>query len=65
MGRTAYRAPQGWLSRPQAAKYLGLSEKVFRHRARRHGLVSKIDRGVNIYRVEDIEAFARLSDDVQ
>lgn len=65
MARPVYRPPSGWISRPQAAKYLGKSEKVFRYLAKRQGLSYRIDRGVHIYRIDDIEALARLDDDVQ
>ncbi len=58
--RTPHIVPKGWVNRSQAARYLGVSEWKWVQLVQKHALLTRLDKGVNIYRISDVEAMARI-----
>ncbi len=50
----------GWVTRRNAAQFLGCSEWKFAKLARKYNVKNKKDRGVYIYDVADVEALAAM-----
>jgi len=57
--RTPYKGKPGYMTRVQAARYLGVSDWMFRQHVSSFNLPEKKHRGVFIYQNEDIENLAR------
>jgi hypothetical protein len=58
--RTPHIAHPGYFSRGQACEYLGLPGTTFRQLIDKYGVPSIKEKGSLIYKIEDIEALARV-----
>lgn len=55
MMRVPHIPPHGFMTRPQAAKYLGISQSRVKQLILQLGIEEKQDRGFRIYSIKDIE----------
>lgn len=59
-GRRAIPPPIGWMTRAQAARYLGVSEWIFLSTAQRNDIKAIKHQGKFIYKTEDVERMSSL-----
>lgn len=56
--RTPYKVPAGYLTRDLAATFLDVSRSTFLRWAKKHDLRERVEKGVHLYREDDIEMLA-------